>query len=94
MSSRSISFATALELCVSADRMVSEDWKRWTDGSWKLTEAKSAERSDSFRLSPSASNRIVVIRGERRPRSSSETGFRTQASAGGKGFLGEAGAPP
>ena len=44
-----------------------------TDDSWKLAEANRAERSDSGRLSPSASSRMVVSRGDRRPRSRSET---------------------
>ena len=83
VSSRSISLATARSSVSRPTGWSAKTGSDGRDGSWTLTEAKSAERSDSGRLSPSASNRIVVIRGERRPRSSSEmaSGLRPARAA-------------
>ena len=73
VSSRSMSSANALSSASRPIGLSAKTGSNGMDGSWKLAEANRAERSDSGRLSPSANSRMVVSRGERRPRSSSET---------------------
>jgi hypothetical protein len=73
MSSRSISSASSRSSASLPLGRSAKTGSEGTDGSLKLAEANRVERSASGRRSPSASSRMVVSRGERRPRSRSET---------------------